>query len=67
MEAHALSFEKYFRYQMIAFSYRGEEPAVQHKQLLACALDRNASAAKTILDAHITNCVEHALATKSLR
>ena len=27
MEMHALVFDKYFRYQMVAFSYRGSEPA----------------------------------------
>src|SRR3569832_88708 len=29
METHALIFDKYFRYQMVAFSYRGSEPAEQ--------------------------------------
>jgi DNA-binding GntR family transcriptional regulator len=67
METHALVFDKYFRYQMVAFSYRGGEPAVQHKALLDCALRRDAATAKTILAKHVNNCVEHALATTSLR
>jgi GntR family transcriptional regulator, carbon starvation induced regulator len=67
METHALVFDKYFRYQMVAFLYRGGEPAVQHKALLDCALKRDAEAAKQVLTMHVTNCVEHAIATKSLR
>jgi DNA-binding GntR family transcriptional regulator len=67
METHALVFDKYFRYQMVAFNYRGGEPAVQHKTLLDCALRRDAATAKTILAKHVNNCVEHALATASLR
>jgi DNA-binding GntR family transcriptional regulator len=27
MESHAAVFDRYFRYQMIALNYRGEEPA----------------------------------------
>jgi len=67
MEAHALVFDKYFRYQMVAFNYRGGEPAVQHKALLDCALKRDAATAKTILTTHVNNCVSHALATTLLR
>ena len=44
METHALVFDKYFRYQMVAFSYRGSEPAEQHKALLEAALKRDADA-----------------------
>ena len=67
MEAHAAVFDKYFRYQMIALNYRGEEPSRQHQALLQCALRRDAAQAKTVLVAHITGCVEHALATGALR
>jgi GntR family transcriptional regulator, carbon starvation induced regulator len=52
---------------MVAFVYRHGEPTVQHKALLDCALKRDATAAKTILVEHVNNCVEHALATSSLR
>ena len=45
METHALVFDKYFRYQMVAFSYRGSEPAAQHKALLEAALKRDAATA----------------------
>src|SRR3954468_1227697 len=49
MEAHALVFDKYFRYQMVAFLYRGGEPAIQHKALLDSALRRDAEVAKAVL------------------
>ena len=66
MGAHALVFDKYFRYLMVAFKYRHEEPAAQHKALLDCALRRDAATAKAILAKHVNNCVEHALATSAL-
>ena len=67
METHALVFDKYFRYQMVAFSYRGSEPAEQHKALLDAALKRDAEAAVATLQVHVNNCVEHALATAALK
>jgi GntR family transcriptional regulator, carbon starvation induced regulator len=67
MEAHALVFDKYFRYQMVAFLYRGSEPALQHRALLESALKRDAASAIATLTQHVNNCVEHALATSSLR
>jgi GntR family carbon starvation induced transcriptional regulator len=50
---------------MVAFSYRGSEPAAQHRTLLDSALKRDAATAT--LRAHVNNCVEHALATAALR
>lgn len=67
METHALIFDKYFRYQMVAFTYRGAEPAQQHKALLEAALKRDERTAKAILNGHVNNCVAHAMATTSLR
>ena len=67
MEMHALVFDKYFRYQMVAFSYRGSEPAAQHKALLEAALKRDAATAADTLRAHVNNCVEHALAMAALK
>jgi DNA-binding GntR family transcriptional regulator len=51
MDAHALVFDKYFRYQMLAFLYRGGEPAAQHRVLLECALRRDADMARRPEDA----------------
>jgi GntR family transcriptional regulator, carbon starvation induced regulator len=67
LETYGLVFDKYFRYQMVAFSYRGAEPAQQHKKLLECALKRDTATAKAVLGKHVNNCVEHALKTSSLR
>ncbi len=67
IETHAAVFDRYFRYQMIVLNYRGEEPARQHRELLECALARDAARAKSVLVAHIGGCVEHALATGALR
>src|SRR6478752_3153183 len=67
MDAHSLVFDKYFRYQMVAFLYRGGETAAQHVALLECALKRDAKTANDVLITHVNNCVEHALATRSLR
>jgi GntR family transcriptional regulator, carbon starvation induced regulator len=67
MEAHAAVFDKYFRYLILALSYRGDVVPRQHQQLLDCALKRDAGRAKTILAAHINECVEHTLSTGRLR
>jgi DNA-binding GntR family transcriptional regulator len=62
----AAVFDKYFRYQMIALNYRGDEPAPQHQALLECALARDAVRAKSVLVDHVTGCVAHALAAGTL-
>jgi GntR family carbon starvation induced transcriptional regulator len=67
MEAHAAAFDRYFRYQMIALHYRGEEPAQEHQALLECALKRDAVLARAVLSKHISGCVEHALSAGGLR
>jgi GntR family carbon starvation induced transcriptional regulator len=66
MEAHQMVFDKYFRYPIISADRRGMEPVKQHRQLLDCALARNAKQAKTVLVAHVNNCVEYALASGTL-
>jgi hypothetical protein len=52
---------------MVAFLYRGGETAAQHVAFLECALKRDAKTANDVLITHVNNCVEHALATSSLR
>jgi GntR family carbon starvation induced transcriptional regulator len=42
LDTHAAVFDRYFRYQVIALNYRGDEPARQHQQLLEAALKRTA-------------------------
>lgn len=67
METHAAVFDKYFRYLILALSFRGEIVSRQHRQLLDCALKRDAAGAKTVLAAHINECVEYALVCGHLR
>lgn len=67
MEAHAAVFDKYFRYLILALSYRGDIVPRQHQQLLDYALKRDAERAKTVLTSHIMECVDHAIATGQLR
>lgn len=38
MDAHAATFDRYFRYQMVTFQFRDDAPIRQHKDLLDCAL-----------------------------
>ena len=66
MEAHVAVFDRYFRYQMVALNYRGNEPAEQHAALLRAALKRDAERACAILQTHVDRCVEHAIATGSI-
>lgn len=67
LEAHAVVFDKYFRYLILALSFRGEIVSRQHQQLLESALKRDAARARAILNAHINECVEHALVSGRLR
>jgi len=61
LEAHALAYDRYLRYQMIAVIFRGEIAAREHQLLLECALVRDWKKAQSVLVAHIEGCVEHAL------
>ena len=67
LDAHAAVFDRYFRYQILSLNFRGDEPAHQHRQLLDCALARDAARAKSILVAHVNGCIAHALATGALK
>jgi len=67
METHAAAFDKYLRYQMIALSYRGDIAEREHRQLLECALKRDAKTACEVLIRHVAGGVEHALATGTIR
>lgn len=61
LETHALIYDRYLRYQMIAVVFRGEIAAREHQQLLECALARDSKRAQAILVTHIDGCVEDAL------
>ena len=62
METHGAVFDKYLRYQVLALTDRGDIAAREHKQLMQCALKRDAAKAGEVLKAHITGGVAHALA-----
>jgi DNA-binding GntR family transcriptional regulator len=61
LDAHAAVFDKYHRYLMIALVFRGEASAGEHRQLLDCALGRDAQTAQKILSKHINDCVAFTL------
>ncbi|MEI8277143.1 MAG: GntR family transcriptional regulator [Hyphomicrobiales bacterium] len=61
LEAHGAVFDKYLRYLMIAVIFRGEIAAAEHRQLLDCALRRDAKAAQAVLVRHIQDCVTYTL------
>ena len=66
LDAHAAVYDKYLRYQMIAVVFRGEIAAREHRQLLDCALKRDAQTAQTLLIKHIQDCVTYTLANGPL-
>ena len=63
LEIHAAVYDKYLRYQMIAFEFRGEIAAQEHQKLLELALGRVSPAAQEVLATHIETCIEHTLAS----
>ena len=66
MAAHANAFDRYLRYLMVAFCFRGEVAAGEHRALRDAALARDAAAATAVLDRHIGGCVDFALATGAI-
>ena len=62
LDSHAAVFDKYIRYLMIAVIFRGEAASREHRQLLECALKRDAVTAKKVLTSHIQDCVAYTLA-----
>jgi DNA-binding GntR family transcriptional regulator len=61
LSTHALIYDRYLRYQMIAVVFRGEIAAREHQALLESALNRDWKKAQTIMLSHIKGCVDHAL------
>jgi DNA-binding GntR family transcriptional regulator len=61
LSTHALIYDRYLRYQMLAVVFRGEIAAREHQALLESALLRDWKKAQTIMVSHIQGCVEHAL------
>ena len=59
LETHAVIYDRYLRYQMVAAVYRGEVAAGEHQQLRDCALARDWQRAQTTLTRHVQDCVSH--------
>jgi DNA-binding GntR family transcriptional regulator len=66
LEIHGDIYDKYLRYQMVVGLFRGQPAALEHAELLACALDRRADRAKEVLAVHIRSCVEAIAARRAL-
>ena len=58
LDTHAMIFDRYLRYQMIAAVYRGEAASGEHRVLLESALARDWRAAQQALMTHVQDCVE---------
>lgn len=67
MGAHASVFDKYLRYLMIAFCFRGEAAAAEHRALRDAALNRDREAASRVLTDHINGCIEYTISTGAVR
>jgi len=66
MQAHASAFERYLRYLMVAFCFRGEAAAGEHRRLRDAALERDAPAAVAVLEEHIGGCIDYTLASGAI-
>lgn len=61
LDVHAGIYDRYLRYQMVFVIFRGEPAAREHRELLECALAREAEPALDILKRHVRGCIDHAL------
>lgn len=59
LQTHAVMYDRYLRYQMVAAVYRGEVAAAEHRRLLGYALKRDWKAAQGTLTRHVQDCVKH--------
>lgn len=65
--AHANAFDRYLRYLMVAFCFRGEAAVAEHRALRDAALARDPETSVRVLEAHIGSCIDFALASGNLR
>ena len=59
LETHAVIYDRYLRYQMVAAVYRGDVAAGEHRRLLDSALKRDWKGAQATLEKHVHDCVTH--------
>lgn len=63
MQEHGSIFDKYQRYQVLTLGFRGQISCDEHRELLDCALERNAARAIEVLKQHVEGGVEDALSS----
>ena len=67
MAAHANAFDRYLRYLMVAFCFRGEVAAGEHRRAARLrARPRRGGGGARCSSAHIAGCVDFALATGAI-
>jgi DNA-binding GntR family transcriptional regulator len=59
LDTHAMIYDRYLRYQMIASVYGGEAASGEHRTLLESALARDWRTAQKALTTHVQECVDH--------
>ncbi len=59
LETHAIIYDRYLRYQLVAGVYRGDVAAGEHRRLLDFALRRDWKGAQAMLTKHVNDCVKH--------
>jgi DNA-binding GntR family transcriptional regulator len=62
LDMHALIYDKYLRYLMLAAVFRGEPVADEHRKLLNFALKRDWRSAQAMTITHIQDCVAQMVA-----
>ena len=58
LDTHAMIYDRYLRYQMIAAVYRGEAASGEHRTLFESALARDWRTAQKALMRHVQDCVD---------
>jgi DNA-binding GntR family transcriptional regulator len=61
LDTHAIIYDRYLRYQMIAAAYRGEVASAEHHALLESAIARDWRNAQKTLTTHVQDCVKQML------
>ncbi|SPJ28916.1 GntR family transcriptional regulator [Falsiruegeria mediterranea] len=61
LSLHSKIYDKYLRYQMLVFTFRGEAAAAEHQGMLDAALSRDPDTAIRFLEEHIDNGLVHTL------
>lgn len=62
LSLHAVLYDKYLRYQMLVLTHRGAVAVEEHRAMFDAALARDANAAVRMLERHVDNGLNHALA-----